>query len=110
MRYTSAIEPTAYGLGSTISAAPAARAPTTPAPKDIEPCVSVGPSSMTTTRLPSTREGSLTVTGESASMMRARGLRPSTEAVTSSMAAASAESHLATMTTSAIRTLASPGW
>src|SRR5690348_12681307 len=94
--YVAAIDPTAYGTGSTTSAAPAARAPTTPAPHDIEPCVSVGPSSTTRTRRPRTAPASSTVTGLSARSTVARGLSERTEASTASMSAGRAESHLAT--------------
>src|SRR5581483_1029312 len=45
-------EPTAYGRGSTILAAPAFRAATRPAPNGISPWVRVGPSSTTRTRMP----------------------------------------------------------
>ena len=51
-RKVSAISPTRYGRGSTISAAPYLRAATIPAPIFIPPCVRVGPSSTTRTRLP----------------------------------------------------------
>src|SRR5512134_1765387 len=44
--------PTAYGRGSTISRAPYFRANTVPAPNRISPCVTVGPSSITSTRFP----------------------------------------------------------
>ena len=55
--YVSRIEPTAYGCGSTISAAPARFAASHPAPKLIPPCVSVGPSSTTRARFPLIRSG-----------------------------------------------------
>ena len=60
----SAIVPTAHGRGSTISAAPSRSAATKPAPNFISPCVSVGPSSTTSTRLPRIAPGSSTVTCE----------------------------------------------
>src|SRR6478736_405815 len=108
--YVSAIEPTAYGMGSTMWAAPAVWAPTTPAPYVIDPCVRVGPSSTTRTRHPATAAGSSTVTGLSARSTVAVGLSARTDASTASMSTGRAESHLATTTTSAIRTFASPGW
>src|SRR5438552_685553 len=68
------IEPTACSRGSTMEAAPCCRAATTPAPYRISPCVSVGPSSITRTRLPGTMAGSSTVTGLRALMTTADGL------------------------------------
>ena len=70
----SAIVPTAYGRGSTSSAAPSLRASTVPAPIFISPCVSVGPSSTTSARLPGMRSGWSTVSGDAASMTIALGL------------------------------------
>ena len=99
----------AYGTGSTTSAAPKRRAATMPAPKVMPPCVSVGPSSTTATRLPSIVPPS-SVSDERARITSARGLRLAMSARTISTAPGSAESTLLMTTTSAIRRLASPGW
>jgi hypothetical protein len=66
--------PTANGRGSTISRAPNFFASTVPAPKRISPCVTVGPSSTTSTVRPVTAAGRSAVTGEAASTITASAL------------------------------------
>src|SRR5581483_10278306 len=68
------MDPTAKGRGSTSSRAPYCRAATTPAPYDISPCVSVGPSSTTSTRLPLICSGAATETRHAVSRTVALGL------------------------------------
>ncbi len=81
----------------------------TPAPKDISPCVSVGPSSITSTFFPLISAAFSTAIGERASTIRAPGLMRRTFAMTASTLTRSAESTLFTTTTSASRTFVSPG-
>ena len=102
--------PTAHGLGSTRAAAPACRAATVPAPKDMPPWVKVGPSSTTRTRFPSISGPGSSVTGDSASMILTSGLTDLTSSITRCTSAGSALSTLLTTTTSALRTFTSPGW
>ena len=92
-----------------MSVAPAARAATVPAPNGIPPWVNVGPSSMTSTRLPASDPCPSRVTGDSARMIVAAGTIRATSATTRSTSAGSAESTLFTTTTSAIRSVVSPG-
>ena len=106
----SVIDRTVYGRGSTSSLAPNFCAATMPAPIFISPCVSVGPSSTTSARLPVTRSGCSTKIGDAASITRrALGLTERMLSRSLSIAAGSAESILLMMTTSAIRRLASAG-
>jgi hypothetical protein len=104
-----AMEPTAYGRGST-SVAPACRAATVPAPNGIPPCVMVGPSSTTSTRLPANDWPGSRVTGDAARTTMASGFVAYTLATTRPTAAGSALSVLLTTTMSAIRKFSSPGW
>ena len=108
--YTSRSEPTANPRGSTISAAPARRAATTPAPRVISPCVSVGPSSITSTRVPAISSGRSARTGLSARITVAPGFTRSMEPSTVATCSDVAESILLMTTASAIRRFASPGW
>src|SRR6266545_7724105 len=106
----SAIEPTAYGLGSTKLVAPACLAATVPAPYGIPPWVSVGPSSTTRTRAPASDGPASRVTGEAAFTTVAVGLTAATLAATAATASGSAVSTLLITTTSAMRRFVSPGW
>src|SRR5512132_161179 len=101
-------EPTANGRGSTIFAAPALLAATSPAPNGISPWVSVGPSSTTSTSLPRRSGPASSTGGDFANTKVAIGLAASTFSTTCSTLCASAESTLLITTTSAIRRLTSP--
>ena len=72
-RKVSAIVPTAYARGSTISAAPCFIAARTPAPYFISPWVRVGPSSTARTRFPRIAAASSTKIGEAASPLTVDG-------------------------------------
>ena len=85
-------------------------AATTPAPYFISPCVSVGPSSTTRTRLPRICSAPSTEIGEAASITTAPGFSSRIERRTASMPSGSAVSILLITTTSARRRFASPGW
>ena len=98
----------AAGRGSTITA-PAAVAATQPAPHGMPPCVMVGPSSITSTRLPRTRAGSSSRTGDAARTIDASGRTRRASAMAKATSAAPATSTLFTTTTSAMRSTASPG-
>ena len=106
-----AIEPTANGRGSTSSAAPFAFAARTAAPYAISPCVSVGPSSMASTRLPATVSPfSSKRNGEAANTIFASGLTLRIESSTASTPSGGAVSTLFTTHTWAMRRFVSPGW
>jgi len=74
------------------SAAPNCLAATVPAPYFISPCISVGPSSTTSTRLPRMSSGLSTVVGLSPMMICAFGLTECTASSSASMPARSAVS------------------
>ena len=103
------MEPIAYWRGSTILAAPACRAATTPAPYSIPPWVSVGPSSITRTRLPANPAPSSRVTGLRPLIRTASGLTSRAERSTSATCSGVAESTLLMTIASAIRKFISPG-
>ena len=109
LRNVSSIVPIAHGRGSTISAAPCCRAATTPAPYFISPCVSVGPSSITRTRLPAIASGSSTVTRLFARTTVACGLIERIVASSAASCSGVAESTLLITITSAMRMFVSPG-
>ena len=85
-------------------------AATTPAPIFMEPWVSVGPSSTTSTRLPAIVSASSTVTRELAFTTVADGFTSAIVASSCATCSGVAESILFTMIASAARRLASPGW
>ncbi len=93
------------------SVAPNCRAACAPAPVDIPPWVSVGPSSTTSTRFPSIRPLSVAVITESTHTMVARGfaLRDVRLHPLHALAGGALLTLLMT-TTSALRRFTSPGW
>lgn len=106
----SAIDPTAYGRGSSRSRAPAWRAATVPAPNGMPPWVTLGPSSTTSTRASVNDGPGSSVTGDAALTIVAVGFVSATTATTSAVADSGAVSTLLTTTMSAVRRLISPGW